>query len=225
MDEKTLNIIDQLWEAAVERLPALTADEQEAGMALLAELSRGEPVTVARLAQALAVEETEAEQYLRDSELSRLVHFDEQGSALGFFGLSTVPTDHRFTVDGRELWTWCAADTLFLPELLDATAWVESKDPVTGQSINLTVSPTSVESAEPNGVVVSMNSPGAWETTSALKLIVTACHYIHFFGSSESGGKWTQGHPNTVLIPLDRAFVYVKRQNRRMFGTALADRE
>jgi hypothetical protein len=82
-----------------------------------------------------------------------------------------------------------------------------------------------VESAEPNGVVVSMNSPEAWETTSALKLIVTACHYIHFFGSSESGGKWTQGHPNTVLIPLDRAFVYVKRQNRRMFGTALTDPE
>ena len=225
MEEKTLNIIDQLWEAAVERLPALTADEQKAGMGLLAELSRGESVTAARLAQALAVEETKAEKYLRDSGLSRLVHASEQGSALGFFGLSTVPTDHRFTVDGRELWTWCAADTLFLPELLDATAWVESKDPVTGQSINLTVSPTSVESAEPNGVVVSMNSPEAWETTSALKLIVTACHYIHFFGSPESGGKWTQGHPNTVLIPLDRAFVYVKRQNRRMFGTALADRE
>jgi hypothetical protein len=79
----------------VERLPTLTAEEQRAGMALLAELSRGRPVTRARLAQALAVEETEAEQYLRDSGLSRLVHSDEQGSALGFFGLSTLPTDHR----------------------------------------------------------------------------------------------------------------------------------
>jgi hypothetical protein len=70
-----------------------------------------------------------------------------------------------------------------------------------------------------------MNSPEAWETTSALKLIVTACHYIHFFASPESGGEWTEGHPNTVLLPLDRAFAYAKRQNRRMFGTALTDPE
>lgn len=225
MQEKTVNIVDQLWAAAVERLPALTPDEQRAGMALLAELSRGEPVTAARLAQAMAVEETQASQYLRDSGLSRLVHSDEQGSAFGFFGLSTLPTEHRFTVGGRELWTWCAADTLFLPELLGATASVESKDPVTGRAINLTVSPTSVESAEPNGVLVSLNSPEAWETTSALKLIVTACHYIHFFASAESGEEWTEGHTNTVLLPLDRAFVYVKRQNRRMFGTVLTDRQ
>lgn len=225
MQEKTLNIIDELWEAAVERLPALTADDQQAGMVLLAELSRGEAVTASRLAQALAVGETDAEQYLRDSGLSRLVHSDEQGSALGFFGLSTVPTEHRFTVDRRHLWTWCAADTLFLPELLGATASVESKDPVTGQAINLTVSPTSVESAEPTGVLVSMNSPEAWETTSAIRLIVTACHYIHFFGSPESGGEWTESHPNTVLLPLDRAFAYGKRQNARMFGTVLTDPE
>ena len=225
MEGKTVNIIDQLWEAAVERLPALTSDEQRAGMALLAQLSMGEPVTAARLAQALAVNETQAAQYLGDSGLSRLVHSDEHGSALGFFGLSTLPTEHRFTIGGRELWTWCAVDTLFLPELLDASASVESKDPVTGQVINLRVSPTSVESAEPDGVLVSMNSPEAWETTSALKLIVTACHYIHFFASTESGEEWTEDHPNTVLVSLDRAFVYVKRQNRRMFGTALTDRE
>lgn len=224
MQHKTLSIIDELWEAAVERLPEFSHAEQRAGMALLAELSRGEPVTAARLAEVLAVEEAEAEDYLRDSGLSRLVQSNEEGSALGFFGLSTIPTDHRFTVNGRNLWAWCAADTLFLPELLDGTATVESKDPVTGQAISLTVSPDTVESVNPAGVLVSMNAPEAWETTSAVRLIVTACHYIHFFASPESGQEWTESNPNTVLLPVDQAFAYGKQQNRRMFGTVLAQR-
>ncbi|MPZ53071.1 MAG: hypothetical protein GEU79_10145 [Acidimicrobiia bacterium] len=122
------------------------------------------------------------------------------------------------------MWTWCAADTLFLPKLLGVTASVESKAPVTGEAITLTVSPAAVESVQPDGVLVSMNSPEAWETNLAMRLIVTACHYIHFFSSAQSGGEWTDSHPNTVLLPLDRAFAYGERQNRRMFGTVLAER-
>ncbi len=224
MDEKALNIVDELWEAAVERLPEFSVAEQRAGMVLLAELSRGEPVSAAHLAQALGVDEVEAEHYLRDSGMAPLVYSSDDGAALGFFGLSTNPTDHRFVVNGRTLWTWCAADTLFLPELLGFTASVESKDPVTGDAITLTVSPAAVESVQPDGVQVSMNSPEAWETTSAMRLIVTACHYIHFFGSPQSGREWAESHPNTVLLPLDRAFAYGKRQNRRMFGAVLAER-
>lgn len=224
MQQKNLRTFDQLWEAAVERLPEFSPAEQRAGMALLTQLTRGEPVPAAQLAQALGIEEAEAEHYLQDSGISLLVHSDDEGSALGFFGLSTVPTDHRFIVNGRNLWTWCAADTLFLPELLGATASVESKDPVTGEPITLTVSPTTVETSQPDGIVVSMNSPETWETTSAVRLIVTACHFIHFFGSPESGRQWTKSHPDTVLLPLDEACAYGRRQNSRMFGAVLAER-
>ncbi|MGH3452328.1 MAG: organomercurial lyase [Haloechinothrix sp.] len=216
--------VDKLWEAAVHRFPEFSPDEQRAGLALLGELARGEPVTPSRLATVLGVPAEEAEAYLRDSRMSRLVYTDDQGAALGFFGLSTVSTDHRFTVDDRTLWTWCAADTLFLPELLEVTASVESKDPQSGEPVSLTVSPTAVERAEPDGVWVSMNSPEVWETTSAARIIVTACHYIHFFTSPESGRRWIEDHPNTVIIPLDDAFTWGQRQNRRMFGDALARR-
>lgn len=224
MRQRNLSTADQLREAAVERLPEFSPDEQRAGMALLAELTRGEPVSAARLGRALGVDETDGERYLHDSELSLLVHSNEEGAALGFFGLSTVPTDHRFIVNDRTLWTWCAADTLFIPGLLDATAAVESKDPVTEAPITLTVSPAAVESVDPDGVLVSMNSPHTWETTSAVRLIVTACHFIHFFGSPESGRQWTKSHPGTVLLPLGEAFAYGRRQNSRMFGAVLAER-
>ena len=215
---------DQLWEAAVERLPEFSPAEQRAGQALLALLTQGEPVSAAQLASALSIQAEKAERYLQDSGLSALVLSNDMGSALGFFGLSTVPTDHRLIINGRTLWTWCAADTLFLPELIGATASVESNDPMTGKAITLTVSPTGVQSSQPDGIVVSMNSPEAWETTSAVRLIVTACHFIHFFGSPESGRQWTESHPDTVLLTLDEAFAFGRRQNRRMFGAELARR-
>lgn len=216
--------VDVIWEAAVDRFPDLPPNEQRAGLVLLAELARGEPVSAARLAAALAVTDQEAERYLRDSVMSKFVYLDDDDHAIGFFGLSIVPTDHRFVVNGRALWTWCAADTLFLPELLGVSATVESKDPHSGDRVHLTVSPSAVESEEPKGVLVSMNSPEVWETTSARRIIVTACHYIHFFVSDESGRGWTERHPNTVLLPLDDAFVYGQRQNRRMFGHELSRR-
>lgn len=217
------NPIDELWEAAAKRLPDLSPTEQQVGVALLAELARGEPVSPAQLGRVLGIDEEEAAAYLHDSAMSFAVHWNEEGSAQGFFGLSTVPTDHRFKVHGRTLWTWCAADTLFLPELLDATASVESKDPMTGEPIELTVAPSAVESVHPDTAVVSMNSPQTWETTSAVRLITTACHYIHFFDSPNSGEQWTDTHSDTVLISVEDAFGHGKRQNQRMFGVALAE--
>lgn len=224
MPPRNRTTYEQLWEAAVERLPEFSPAEQRAGQALLALLTQGEPVSASQLASALGLPTEEAERYLHESGLSALVLSDDEGAALGFFGLSTVPTDHRFIVDGRILWAWCAADTLFLPELIGATASVESKDPMTGETVRLTVSPTEVQSSQPDGIVVSMNSPDAWVTTSAVRLIVTACHFIHFFGTPESGRRWTGSHPDTVLLPLDEAFAFGRRQNARMFGAELAKR-
>lgn len=219
-----LDIYDKLWEAAVERLPEFSLEQQRVGLALLAELSEGKPVSAAQLGRSVGIGEADAARYLHDSGLSSLIYTNEDGAALGVFGLSLAPTDHRLTVNGRTLWAWCAVDTLFLPELLGTTATVESRDPVTGAAVALTVSPTAVESVDPEGVLVSMNSPETWETTSAVELMLTACHYIHFFASSDSARQWTDSHADTVLLPVHDAFDYARRQNRKVLGDALAER-
>jgi hypothetical protein len=36
---------------------------------------------------------------------------------LGFGGLAVAPMHHRLEVDGRTLWTRCAWDSLFVPEI------------------------------------------------------------------------------------------------------------
>lgn len=225
MQQERQRTMDELWAAAAEYLPEFSIAEQQAGLALLALLSEGAPVSAAQLAQALEVREAEAERYLRESRLSLFVHSDDDGSVLGFFGLSTVPTGHRFVVNGRDLWTWCAADTLFLPELLGVTAVVESADPVTGEAVELTVSPDGIESLSPEGIVVSMNSPEAWDSTAVERLIATACHFIYFFGSSESGRQWMESHPSTVLLSLDEALAFGRCKNKKMFGAGPVDRD
>jgi alkylmercury lyase len=40
---------------------------------------------------------------------------------------------HRFEINGLTLWTWCAWDSLFIPEILAQTARVASRDPETGE--------------------------------------------------------------------------------------------
>jgi alkylmercury lyase len=88
-----------------------------------------------------------------------LVHADEQGHIIGFGGLAVAQMHHRFEVDGRTLWTWCAWDTLFIPEILGKPARVTSADPENGGLIRLLVSPYRIESAEPEDAVVSFLLP------------------------------------------------------------------
>ncbi len=38
-----------------------------------------------------------------------------------YWGLAIAETKHRLEVDGRALYTWCAWDSLFLPEILQRT--------------------------------------------------------------------------------------------------------
>jgi alkylmercury lyase len=224
MTETTITTLDTLWGAAARHLPELSPREQEAGLVLLAELAGGEPVGASHLAQALGTSAGAAKSLLRESRLGPFVHADEAGDALGFLGLSTVRTHHRFALDGPPLWTWCALDSLFLPELLGETARVESRDPASGEPVRLTVSPAGIESVEPTSVVLSMRSPEAWEISSAARVMATACHFIFFFASRTSGERWAAKHPQTGVLSLEEALAYGKRQNALLLGQALAQR-
>ena len=224
MTPNSRGTIDQLWAAACCRLPSLTPAEQRAGLVLLRELSRGAPVEIDQLARVLTEPLDATERLVKRSRLSAFVHADEGGRIQGFWGLSVVPTNHRITVEGRELWTWCAYDSLFIPELLGSSAIVESRDPDTALPISLNVSPTRIEAAKPVGVVMSMMNPTAWDTASAARVMASACHFIFFFVSRASAERWRAEHPQTVLLSLEDAFSLARRYNAHLFGTELGRR-
>jgi alkylmercury lyase len=224
MTRSDITTANELWEAARRHFPVVSQQEQRAGMLLLQELARGEPMTIARLARVLGTSTEMAEAFTRDSGLSPLVHTGEGGRIQGFYGLSVIPTHHQTTINKRKLWAWCAPDTLEHPELLGETAEIESRDPETGQSVHLVVSPTRMETVEPTGVVLSMRRPETWDVTSAARIIASGCHFQFFFASRESGERWVAKHPETFLVPLEEVYAFMRRFNQHMLGSELARR-
>jgi alkylmercury lyase len=84
---------------------------------------------------------------------------DESGNIVGA-ALTALETPHKMRLAGKELYAWCALDTLFIPGLLGETADIESTCPSSGETVRLTVSPARVESAEPAGAWLSVLLPG-----------------------------------------------------------------
>lgn len=123
------------------------------------------------------------------------------------------------------LWTWCAWDSLFIPELLGATARVESPDPESGELVRLVVRPSGVTSVRPNTAVVSFHMPDASELdVSAANIMETFCHFVFFFAARGSGELWVAKHPGTFLYPIEDAVTLAKRLNIRNYGHELERR-
>ena len=221
MTEKNLATLGDLAEAA---MPGLSSEEQRAGIVLLREVAKGQAVDAPQFAKALGVPIDQAEALLKESHLRQLIYAGEDGRVVGIWGLSTARTHHRFTIDDRTLWAWCAGDTLFLPEAIGETAEVESRDPQSGELIRLTISPARVEAAAPKDVTVSFLSPATVDFTSATQIMATACHHIFFFASRASGERWVAKHPGKVLLSLDEAFTLARRLNAQVFGPELERR-
>src|SRR5690606_33792 len=112
---------------------------------LLRLLSQGRPVTTGQLSAATDASREEVREALAtlpDTE------YDDAGRIVGS-GLTLNPTPHRFEVDGRHLYTWCALDTLMFPAVLGRTAHVASPCHATGTLVQLTVEPDRITRVEP----------------------------------------------------------------------------
>jgi len=215
--------LEEYWAALAQAVPEFTPEEQRAAVGLYRELARGAAVTVERLGKSLKVPLAEAEELLGRPSIRSLTYRDAQGALVGFGGLAVAPMHHKFEVDGRTLWTWCAWDSLFIPEILGQRAAVESPDPETEQPVRLVVTPDRIESADPEGAVVSFLLPDAHAFgQSAANAMASFCHFVFFFGSRDSGERWVTRHPGTFVYPLSVAFELARRLNRTRFGSIVA---
>jgi len=187
-------------------LPTLTdrlANTDESGLdaGLLVPLLRllvdGDPVTIERLASAAG---RGVEDVRRGLAAAPDTEYDDQGRILGQ-GLTLRPTNHRFTVAGQELYTWCALDTLIFPALLDRPARVESVSPASGDQIRVTIDPTTgVTSVEPATAVVSLVNP---EQITSIR--PSFCNQVHYFSSREDAADWLAQHPGAEIVPVAEA--------------------
>jgi alkylmercury lyase len=178
---------------------------------LLRLLARGEPVTIAELAAATGRPGDEVAQAvgrLRDTE------YDDAGRIVGY-GITLRPTPHRFTVDGRPLYTWCALDTLLFPAILGRPAQVESPCHTTGHPIRLSVEPDRVTGVEPETAVVSIVTPD--DLTSVR---TSFCNHVHFFTDTDAAQPWLAEHPGGSVLPVADAYQLGRRLDAAHCDTA-----
>lgn len=163
---------------------------------LLQLLATGQPVSINQLADATGGTIDQVREAAGNPE----TEYDEGGRIVGS-GLSQNPTPHRFEVDGRTLYTWCALDTLIFPAVLGRPAHVTSPCHATGTPVRVTVEPDRVTSVEPATVVVSIVTPDAPASIRA-----AFCNQVHFFASPDAARDWLQEHPGATVLPVADAY-------------------
>lgn len=165
-------------------------------------LAAGRPVEVDQIAVAANVSPDEVRAVLA-GQLS--TEWDERRRLVGF-GLTLRPTAHRLILSGRQLYTWCAMDTLLFPLILGERAVAVSRCRATGRAIRVELEPPGVLSYEPQQAVVS--EVGAREVTD---LRGEVCDHGYFFASMEAARNWATEHPDGKLVTVREAFEQVRR--------------
>ena len=157
-------------------------------------LARGAPVSVDHLVAATGRSVIEVQGALGD--LADL-ETDDQGRIVGY-GLTLVPTAHRFEVAGTPLYTWCALDTLAFPYVLGEAASVESPCHATGAPVRVSVDPEAgLTNVEPATAVVSVV-----DRSAAPSVRESFCNHVHFFASEEAARPWLTDHPGAQIVPV-----------------------
>lgn len=196
----------------VERLhsafPSLNRQEQKVSVQIHRLLAQGCPITHQQVADSIAVPVETV-----NAMLNRWwgIHYDNQDRIDGYWGLSIEPTAHRFELDRHTLYTWCAWDSLFLPEILQTGVRIESQCALTGTKIHLELDPDGVQRVQPGRAVMSFVTA---DTNKVKGDVVTHfCHLVHFFESANAGAVWTEKHPGTFLLSIGEAHILGRLMN------------
>ncbi len=180
--------------------PAMDGGEQVLALTLYRLLAAAEPVSPEQIARRAGLPIDQVNAVLKNWPG---VFLDANRQVVGFWGLSLQETAHRFEVNGKTLYGWCAWDTLFIPALIGSAAKITSSCPVTGKEIRLTVSPEGVESVSPEQLVVSFLLPE--KNIFRENIIASFCHYVSFFADSIAAEQWSGMHPGTFILSLEDA--------------------
>ncbi len=183
-------------------------DEQSRPIAvrLFELLAQGEPVSTAALAAQASVPEAVVLAKLRTWPG---IFWDDEGRVVGFWGLAIPEMDIRFHAEGgKPIHAWCAVDPFLIVPVIGRSARVETKDPVTGEPITMTVTPDGVKDLSPASAVVSFIAP---DKPFDFDVIETFCHYVLNFASRESAERWASEREGIILLPASDAFEVGRR--------------
>ena len=211
-EKAQLGEIERLVLAAV---PTLTLDQQQVALTLTRLLAAGEPVTLERVCEVVGLTSERGEAALAGL---RSVVRDEHGRAVTCCGLSLRETPHLLMVNERRLYTWCAWDVLFLPELLGRTVRATSRCPVSGERISVELGPGRTPTVCPASAVLSFVLPDPSPTADPYQ---SFCHFVNFFNSPESGLEFASTNERVFLLSVEEGYRLGQAVNRACFAAVL----
>ncbi|MGI0043611.1 MAG: organomercurial lyase [Nitrososphaeraceae archaeon] len=159
-------------------------------------LSNGSPVTLAEIASQLQASAEKVTSTLRKFG----AEFDTEGNIIGL-GLTLIKTLHVYKVNSRKMYTWCAVDALAFPVILQQTAHIESSDPVTGDKVQIHITPGRVEKIEPKSAVMSFI-----KNIDVTNVRGTFCNNVNFFSSPETAAIWIAEHSEITFYPVNDVY-------------------
>ena len=216
--------LDRLAAEVAGTLPSLNADERRVGVTVYRLLAAGEPTTPEYIARHSGIAYRRVAAVVEQLPTATVV----DGAVTAFLGLRRGTGRHRLQFAGRSLATWCAWDTLFLPELIGRPARAESRCPVTGDAITLEVDPTlGVTRSSPADTRLSFLAHPA---PFAGDVAVGFCRWIHFLSGPLAARAWLSGtawpggegdtpdRPEVIVVSLSAGVELGRRTNMLVFG-------
>ncbi len=196
----------------------MNREEQVLARTIYQQLAQGKPLSLEKLAGIL---EQAVEAIKQKLAQWGSVFYKDTGEIIGFLGIAVDETHHRLQMNGVTSYAWCAWDTLFIPELVGATALVTSSCATTpNETITLTVAPQGISSAQPD-IWLSFLLPD--EKSVRENVTTRFCCYVRFFSSRAAGETWTTQNEGTFLLTLDDAFKVGKKVNAARYADVLVD--
>lgn len=220
MSVESVIVQDDLLQALTTAFPPLSPLEAKLARLLYHELLKGKPVYRERLATVSWLPTKDVVTALSAERLAHLLLYDARQRIVGFAGLSIDETPFAIDVGTQTLYTWCAWDGLFLPEMIDRTVVLRTTCPQTQRQIQLTVRPDLVESVDPPETVLSFVVPDARVCQCGVdESRREFCDRVSFFASAEAAERWTAGISGTFVLNLEDAFQLARSFNAARFGT------
>ena len=199
---ETDTTIQNLARAIAAASDPLDEQSRRIATAIIDLLAQGDPITPAQIAGRALVPEEVVLETLKSWPGG--VFWDDEGRVVGSWGLAIPEMAHRFQADGgKPIYAWCALDPFLIVPVIRRSARVESKDPVTGESITMTVTPQGLKDVSPASAVVSFIAP---DKPFDSDVIASFCEYVLNFATTESAERWASEHEGIILLPAAEAF-------------------
>jgi alkylmercury lyase len=96
---------------------------------------------------------------------------------------------------------------MYTPGVVGKPAQIVSEDPVTGETIRISINPDKVEAVQPGSAVVSVIDPGGDMRPGPES---TRCTHMLFFESRESAEQWKQNRRGISILTVGEVFELAK---------------